>query len=717
MAGKRATISIDLIADASKAKAGLKQAEDAAGSLQNQFKNVAKTAGAAFATREIVNFAKGSISAASDLAESMNAVQVTFGDASEEILKLGENASKTVGMSARDFNAFAVQFAGFTKQIAGANGDVTAVTDELTVRIADFASVMNLDIPRAAQIFQSSLSGSSEPARAFGIDMSDAAVKAHALATGLVDSTAEMTEAEKVTSRYSLLMESTSQMAGDFSNTQDGLANSMRILEADMDNARATIGEAMVPALQAVTGAVVPVLDAFTSLPEGLQQTIAMAGMATLGFKSASTTLQGFGVSARTANTALGGLGLALYAGITIYNMYATAKADAIAKTQELKTALEAEAAGQEAATEKALAAAFTQDELGEAVADLGLKASDFVDFVTGKQVPAIQALMDATDKYGGSAEGFKALQRDLGIELEGNAADLEIVRSGVEDWTAALETATTEQERTTGAMDELGIATEDTNAELDEALRIISESAKPTREMSEAVDELWKSTDELYRGMFALNPEFQKYLDTLDNEAAVRDLESAVSDYDALLQTNTASEDELAEAKQRVAEQTRNVIEELGNVPAETQADLLIMVQDDQLEELIERTNRLKDALNAVSGDISSQMFNVEALRGTVEGFGALGQRNIYAETMASARPTRAMAAGGIVTGPTVARLGEYGPEAVIPLTGGNARGGLGATYNIVVNAGVGDPGSIGQKVVETIKAYERRNGNSWRQ
>jgi SLT domain-containing protein len=75
------------------------------------------------------------------------------------------------------------------------------------------------------------------------------------------------------------------------------------------------------------------------------------------------------------------------------------------------------------------------------------------------------------------------------------------------------------------------------------------------------------------------------------------------------------------------------------------------------------------------------------------------------------------ALATGGIVTAPTIARLGEYGPEAVIPLTGGNARGGFGSTYNIVVNAGVGDPGSIGQKVVETIKAYERRNGNSWRQ
>ena len=188
------------------------------------------------------------------------------------------------------------------------------------------------------------------------------------------------------------------------------------------------------------------------------------------------------------------------------------------------------------------------------------------------------------------------------------------------------------------------------------------------------------------------------------------------MADYDALLQDNTANEDDLAEAKQRVAEQTRNVIEELGNVPAETQADLLIMVQDDQLEDLIERTNRLKDALNAVSGEISTQMFNLESARGALSGLQNVGQ---VGSTVIGQRPTpeMALATGGIVTAPTIARLGEYGPEAVIPLTGGNARGGFGSTYNIVVNAGVGDPGSIGQKVVETIKAYERRNGNSWRQ
>jgi hypothetical protein len=713
MAGKRAAISIDVIADATKAKAGLKQAEDAAGSLQNQFKNVAKTAGAAFATREIVNFAKGSINAASDLAESMNAVQVTFGDASDEILKLGENASKAVGMSARDFNAFAVQFAGFTKQIAGANGDVTAVTDELTTRIADFASVMNLDIPRAAQIFQSSLAGSSEPARAFGIDLSDAAVKAHALATGLVDSTAEMTEAEKVTARYDLLMEETAQMAGDFAATSDGLANSMRILEADLDNAKATIGEAMVPALEAVTTAVVPVLDAFTALPKGLQQTVIIGGGLIAATKSMSTTVQAFGVSAKNANKFVGGLTTGIGLALIAFNQYQTAKSEISAAANRVRDALDAETLAITANTEATIQQDFLSGELGKAMEMLGLDTDLATAAVMGNteaQQAFIEQMKQAREDSVGLGDGLRSIFDSSMLAIDA----ARIVEREYQGMTRGFQDAQAEAERLNTTNDESRQQFERLIGPTEDYYQNINKSAEPTSDLSDAVDELWKSTDELYRGMFALNPEFQKYLDTLDNEAAVRDLESAVADYDELLKDNTANEDDLAEAKQRVAEQTRNVIEELGNVPAETQADLLIMVQDDQLEDLIERTNRLKDALNLVSGEISTQMFNLESARGALSGLQNVGQ---VGSTVIGQRPTPelALATGGIVSKPTVARLGEYGPEAVIPLTGGNARG-FGATYNIVVNAGVGDPGSIGQKVVETIKAFERRNGTGWR-
>ena len=69
------------------------------------------------------------------------------------------------------------------------------------------------------------------------------------------------------------------------------------------------------------------------------------------------------------------------------------------------------------------------------------------------------------------------------------------------------------------------------------------------------------------------------------------------------------------------------------------------------------------------------------------------------------------AMAKGGIVTGPTLALIGEAGPEAVIPLNVRNA--GMGATINLTVNAGMGaDGASIGREIVDIIKRYERVSG-----
>ena len=78
--------------------------------------------------------------------------------------------------------------------------------------------------------------------------------------------------------------------------------------------------------------------------------------------------------------------------------------------------------------------------------------------------------------------------------------------------------------------------------------------------------------------------------------------------------------------------------------------------------------------------------------------------------------------ASGGIVTQPTMALIGEAGPEAVVPLSSAPGAsvlpGGMsgGTSYTITVNTGVGDAGQIGAGVVDAITAYERRNGTSWR-
>ncbi len=67
-------------------------------------------------------------------------------------------------------------------------------------------------------------------------------------------------------------------------------------------------------------------------------------------------------------------------------------------------------------------------------------------------------------------------------------------------------------------------------------------------------------------------------------------------------------------------------------------------------------------------------------------------------------------LAEGGIVTRPTIAMIGEAGPEAIIPLSRQNSMGG-----NITINvqaSPLSSPADVGAAVVDALKAYERRNG-----
>jgi len=67
-------------------------------------------------------------------------------------------------------------------------------------------------------------------------------------------------------------------------------------------------------------------------------------------------------------------------------------------------------------------------------------------------------------------------------------------------------------------------------------------------------------------------------------------------------------------------------------------------------------------------------------------------------------------MADGGIVNRPTLALIGEAGPEAVVPLS---KMGGVGGgDININVNGGMSTSAEIGQSILNALRAYQRSAG-----
>ena len=265
-------LNVEILGEYKKLTQATKGAESTLTGLGNKFtkigKNIAKvTAGIGVGLLAgVASQIKPAIDAASDLSEAVNAVNVAFGDSAEGVLKLGENAARGLGLSKNELFGISVQFSSFAKTIAGEGGNVVGVVDDISKRGADFASVFNLEVSDALGKFQSGLAGSSEPLRAYGIDVSAATVTAYALANGIGDGSGQLTEQEKILARYGTIMEQTDQVTGDFANTSDGLANQQRIVQASFEDLRAEVGEKFLPILNGLmTFVLEDLLPAFTS--------------------------------------------------------------------------------------------------------------------------------------------------------------------------------------------------------------------------------------------------------------------------------------------------------------------------------------------------------------------------------------------------------------------------------------------------------------------
>jgi TP901 family phage tail tape measure protein len=120
---------------------------------------------------------------------------------------------------------------------------------------------------------------------------------------------------------------------------------------------------------------------------------------------------------------------------------------------------------------------------------------------------------------------------------------------------------------------------------------------------------------------------------------------------------------------------------------------------------------NGVKTAIRGITGVFEAVISGIQRLWNNTIGGKGLSIPNWVPGLGGSSYTIPKLAKGGIVTSPTIAMIGEAGPEAVVPL-GSNY--GMGATYNITVNAGMGASGiDLGREIVDAIKKYERTNGN----
>ena len=238
------------------------------GKIKDFAKGAAVALGGAFAVDKVIGFAKESIDAASNLNESISKVGI-IGKSSDQILSWSQDAATSMGMSQQAALEAAGTYGNLAVSLGLPQDKAATMSTSLVGLAADMASFNNVPVDEALQALQSGLTGETQPLKKFGVNLNEAALKQQAMAMGLSDGKGPLDASAKAQAAYALMMQQSTTAQGDFTRTSDGLANKTKISAAQFEDMKAKIGEALLPAMTAITSFIgdsfLPALEAIGS--------------------------------------------------------------------------------------------------------------------------------------------------------------------------------------------------------------------------------------------------------------------------------------------------------------------------------------------------------------------------------------------------------------------------------------------------------------------
>lgn len=222
--------------------------------LTLSFGNLLSTAIGFQAFYGLINFGKQAFQLGSDITEVENVVNVAFGNMADKAYEFASTATEQFGLS----ELAALRYAGTMRSVLNSSGVEAGMATQMSTDLAglagDLASFYNISQDNAWEKIMSGMAGEIEPLRRLGINMSVANMEAYALSQGITESWQSMTQAEQVMLRYNYLMDTTSAQQGDFARTSGTWANQIRLLQLNIQQLAATIGQGLISAvLPAVT--------------------------------------------------------------------------------------------------------------------------------------------------------------------------------------------------------------------------------------------------------------------------------------------------------------------------------------------------------------------------------------------------------------------------------------------------------------------------------
>jgi hypothetical protein len=269
------SLKVNLLGDAT----GLNQALNKADAQLKQFGKRAKDIGKTLTTRLTLPIGAAGFAAikmASDVEESLNKVDVAFGESSKEVKDFAKNTLESFGIAEGSALDMAALFGDMSTAMGISRSDAADLSTSLVGLAGDLASFKNINIEEVTTALSGVFTGETESLKRLGVVMTETNLKQFALSQGITKNLKDFSQSEKVLLRYQFVMNATSNAHGDFARTSEGSANQMRIFTESLKQLGASFGAVVLPAFTKLVKKANEVVKRFQAFDQSTKKVIAL---------------------------------------------------------------------------------------------------------------------------------------------------------------------------------------------------------------------------------------------------------------------------------------------------------------------------------------------------------------------------------------------------------------------------------------------------------
>ena len=278
----RPSITIEILASARKAKQELDSLHGKMKGAFSKIGGVAKGAAIAMAGAGagVVAFGVKAVKSASDLQQSVGAIDAVFKGNASQMHAWANTAAKDVGLTKNEFNELGTLIGSQLKNGGTAMEELAPKTNKLISLGADLSSMYGGTTREAVEALSSALKGERDPIEKYGVTLKQAQIDAEAASLGFEKVGGSLSAEANQAATLSLIMKQTADAHGNFARESDTLAHQQQVLSAQFDNIKAKIGMAVLPAvskiLQLVADKGMPIIEKMTDTLSNNLEPVAM---------------------------------------------------------------------------------------------------------------------------------------------------------------------------------------------------------------------------------------------------------------------------------------------------------------------------------------------------------------------------------------------------------------------------------------------------------